>query len=306
MAPGSAAVTAFSGVPATKGDQPIDLDGPSLRVLALPGGDFGLVDDEVRYTATASDLGQVFGVTLDNEAAPNIYAAATSAYGLAIFTADGRANRGAPGASYAPGQFGPVEQGGGPNSIWRIDGRTGEVKLFANVVTPNVTPQPASLGGIAFDPGSHQLFAADRATGLIHRFSMNGRDLGTYDHGVAGRTAAGLASVSFDPSGLADITQGGFHAADPSTWGMAPAERRVFALAVHDGRLYYSVADGPAIWSVGIARDGSFAGDPRFETKVGSLHRGVEIASITFDGRLDVHRRARRHDRRCRFRSGRG
>src|ERR1700761_513544 len=68
MAPGSAAVTAFSGVPATKSDQPIDLDGPSLRVLSLPGGDYGLIDDDVRYTATASDLGQVFGVAIDNEA----------------------------------------------------------------------------------------------------------------------------------------------------------------------------------------------------------------------------------------------
>ena len=70
MAPGAAAVTGFSGVPAEQSDQPIDLDGPSLRVIALPGGgDFGLVDAARRYTATASDIGQVFGVTLDNSTA---------------------------------------------------------------------------------------------------------------------------------------------------------------------------------------------------------------------------------------------
>jgi hypothetical protein len=44
-------------------------------------------------------------------------------------------------------------------------------------------------------------------------------------------------------------------------------------LAIQDGRLYYSTRngaaqDGPQIWSVGIAQDGSFAADPRWELDV--------------------------------------
>ncbi|GEM_PF-2788683 len=282
MAPGSAAVTGFSGVPQDESDQPIDLDGPSLRVIQLPGGgDFGLVDAQKRFTARASDIGQVFGVTLDNQPIPNIYAAATSVYGLAIMTPDGRTRRGAAGADYVAGQFGPADQGGGPNSIWRIDGRTGQISLFANVDNPT----PASLGGVAFDASTQQIFAADRATGLIHRFSMDGADQGTYDHGQEGREAAGLDPVAFYPSGVAKIQDHSFDSQDPETWGLVPPERRVFALAMHNGRLYYSVADGPSIWSVGIANDGSFAGDPRFEVTVPSLRRGVEITAITFDSR---------------------
>ena len=286
MAPGDAAVTGFSGVPATKGDQPIDLDGPSLRVIALPGGGaFGLTDATKRYTATANDIGQVFGVAIDNQPQPNIYAAATSAYGLAIFTADGRTRRGTAGADYASGQFGPANQGGGPNSIWRIDGRTGQVSLFANVETNGVNSSPASLGGLAFDPNTRQLFVADRTTGIIHRFTMDGNDQESYDHGEEGRSVARLPSVSFDPSGVADITTNAFDSQNPDTWGIAPPERSVFALAVHNGRLYYSVADGPSVWSVGIASDGSFAGDPRFETTVPPLGRGIEITAIAFDAR---------------------
>src|SRR5581483_805107 len=223
MAPGAAAVTGFSGVPQDQSDQPIDLDGPSLRVIQLPsGGDFGLVDAQKRFTATANDIGQVFGVTLDNQPIPNIYAAATSAYGLAILTPDGRTRRGAPGADYVAGQFGPPDQGGGPNSIWRVDGKTGRISLFANVDNPT----PASLGGIAFDPRTQQIFAADRATGLIHRFTMDGADQGSYDHGQEGREAAGLDPVAFDPSAVAKIQSPSFDSQDPETWGLAPPERR--------------------------------------------------------------------------------
>jgi hypothetical protein len=284
MAPGDIAVTGFSGVPGGKTDQPFDLDGPSLRVIGLPGGEFGLRDSANRYTVTANDIGQVFGVAIDNQQQPNIYAAATSAYGLAIFTEDGRVQRGARDANYAPGQFGPADHGGGPNSIWRIDGHTGQVSLFANVNTGGVAPQPAALGGLAFDPRTHQLFVADRATGLIHRFTMDGHDRGTYDHGVDGHSAAGLPPIAFDPSGLADIKRRDFRTHDPDTWGTAVPERRIFALAMHNGRLFYSVADG-SVWSVGIANNGSFGRDARLETKIRPLHRGAEISSITFDGR---------------------
>ena len=41
--------------------------------------------------------------------------------------------------------------------------------------------------------------------------------------------------------------------------------RRVFGLAVYQGRVYYAVAAGLRIWSVSLLRDGSFGADARVE-----------------------------------------
>jgi hypothetical protein len=291
MAPGDAAVTGFSGVPAQQSSERIDRGGPSLRVIGLPGsGPFGLVNTPMHFTATANDIGQVFGVALDNRPAPDIFAAATVAYGLGIYRlGHGRMRYGAPGAQYTPGQFGPADQGGGPGSIWRIDGQSGQVSLFANVAFNGIQNMPASLGALAFDANTQQLFVSDRATGLIHRFAMDGTDHGVFDHGVQGRQAAQLPPVPFDPASLANIESRNFDSQDSRSWGFAPEMRRVFALAVHNGRLYYSVAANSQIWSVGIASNGAFAGDARFETAAPALRPGTEISQITFDNRGDMY-----------------
>ena len=49
------------------------------------------------------------------------------------------------------------------------------------------------------------------------------------------------------------------------------------ALAVHGGRLYYSVDEGPEIWSVGLNQDGSFGTDPRSEL----LAKGDSASPVT-------------------------
>ena len=71
---------------------------------------------------------------------------------------------------------------GGPGSIWKIDGRHGAVTLFANVVLNGVRNSGPALGGLTFDPGSRQLFVADRDTGMIHRFTLDGVERGIFDH----------------------------------------------------------------------------------------------------------------------------
>ena len=148
MSPGSAAVTAFSGVPTYATEDRIDQSGPSVRVIPLPSGPNGLDNVPKTFTVTARDVGQVFGVALDDQPQPDIFVAATSAYGLAIYQpGQGRLQHGATGAQFSPGLFGPSEQGGGPNSIWRIDGMTGQVTLFANVTFNGIQNTPASLGG---------------------------------------------------------------------------------------------------------------------------------------------------------------
>lgn len=297
-APGQAAVTGFSGVvrpyEIAPGQDPdagtfIDPEGPSLRIVDLsrmgarPAAQ--LVGAPKPFTVSAKWIGQVFGVALDDNSPANIYVAATSAYGLAI-VAPGPAGRpqhvshGAGGAIFMPAQWGP---GGGPGSIWKINGVTGAVSLFANVATGGKTNSGAALGGLAYDPGTKSLFVADRETGLIHRFGLNGADLGVYDHGVAGNTAVGLPPVPARVGPGADIASPQFDSARPETWGYAAPERRVFGLATHDHRLYYAVAEGLRVWSVGLNPDGSFGADVRIEVAVPPAAGRTEISRITFD-----------------------
>ena len=180
VAPGNAAVTGFSGasppIQIAAGADPgentlIDLNGPSLRVVDLqhmggsPTAQF--VGAPKPFTFSAAAVGQVFGVALDDDAPPNIYVAASSAYGLPIVVPgpDGQPQHtkvGAPNAAYMRGLWGPQ---GGPGSIWKIDGTTGKVSLFANVMLDDRANSGAALGGLAFDADSKSLFVADRETG---------------------------------------------------------------------------------------------------------------------------------------------
>ena len=131
--PGDAAVTGFSGalppVQIAPGVDPvaqtfIDLNGPSLRVVDLHHMDgppmAQLVGAAKPLTISAAMIGQVFGVALDDSTPANIYAAATSAYGLPIIAPgpDGRPQHirsSAPNAAFMSGLWGPQ---GGPGSIW--------------------------------------------------------------------------------------------------------------------------------------------------------------------------------------------
>ncbi len=193
---GYAVVTGFSGYvaapPPPGASDPFDYvtinpDGPAANVVDLTTlGPQGALSGVTKpFTLSATQVGQVFGVALDTAPQPNIYLAATSAYGLSIYATDAnglqqRLHTGAAGAQFVPGQFGPPEQGGGPGSIWRVDGVTGEVQLFANI--DGGTNSVAGLGGLAFDPASQQLFAAERGTGVIYRLGLDGTVRGTYDH----------------------------------------------------------------------------------------------------------------------------
>src|SRR5436190_2156167 len=130
--------------------------------------------------------------------------------------------------------------GAGPASLWQPDRVTGELTPFSTIDSP--AHGGASLGGLAFDQRTQQLFVAERGTGLIHRLSLDGTDRGTFDHGTDGRPSGGLAPVPLDAAPTVDITNAAFDTATPSTWGFAAPPRRVFGLATWKNRLYYAVA----------------------------------------------------------------
>ena len=311
-APGEPIVTGFSGI--TPPDQPppsgdpldttfINLDGSSMVIQQLqpdgpPKGQ--LIASPPAFAAKARDVGQVFGITLDNApditgaAAPNIYLSATSAFGLNLVVdgPDGkpvRTRTGAAGARFMDGQWGTAGGATGtPGSIWKVDGTTGQISLFTTIAANT----GAGLGDIVFDPASQQFFASDLDTGLIYRLASDGTIIDTFDHGVNGRPTHGLAAVADDGSEI-DVTSAAFDTTDPKTWGFTQPERRVYGLAVHNGRLYYAVAKDLSIWSIGLNLDGSFAGDPRWELDVTGLPSDNEITNIVFDpeGRMILAQR---------------
>ncbi|RYE08025.1 MAG: hypothetical protein EOP22_15270 [Hyphomicrobiales bacterium] len=268
----------------------IDLDGQALAIQSLattevPEGQ--LIETPEVFGVTAADVGLVFGVALDNAPetsgalAPNIYLAASSAFGLNLVVpdADGnpmRSRTGAPEASFAPGQWGGAGgETGYPGSIWKVDGTSGEVSLFTTIVTGG-----ASLGSLAFDPGTQQFFVSDLDTGMIYRLALDGTIIDTFDHGVDGRPTHELEPIEDDLS-VADITDGAFDTAEPSSWGFTQPERRVYGLVAENGRLFY--AAGAQVWSVRLNDDGSF-GAPRWELDI-VAPTASEIASIVFDSK---------------------
>lgn len=310
MSTGDAVVTGFSGFrPSGTLVVPggnlldgfvINQDGPSAQIQSLnifgvpPEGQ--LVTPGLRKQITAREIGQVFPITLiDSETAstpPSILLGATSMFGLHIVKPDAngdglpeRIKTGEPGAFWMPGMFAD-NKGGSPGAIWRVDGVTGNVVLFATI--PN-NSGPA-LGDVVYDKKSRTVYASDLDTGLIHRIDENGQLFDTFDHGINGRPAKGLAPVA-DDGKAAQIGTAAFDVEKPQTWGYTQPERRVHALSVHQGRLYYT-ADHK-VWSIGINDDGGFAGDPRWELDVETTETNTQLSDMLFNttGRMYVAER---------------
>ena len=295
---GDAVVTGFSGTIAPNAPAAnrsiVDLtfinpDGPSARIVdvARPGHvwDGRLLAAPKTFDVTAKDVGQVFGIALDDQTRPNIYLASTSAFGLHIVgrgrdDLPERRKKGAPGAGWMRGLFG-LDLQGGPGSIYKVDGGTGAVSLLANVTLDGVPNPGPGLGNLAYDAVNKQLFVSDLYTGMIHRIGLDGADRGRYDHGVTGRPARMLAPVAFAARNRPNIASDRFDSENPATWGFAPPSRQVWGLAVREGRLYYSVTEGPQIWSVAIQQDGSF-GDARWELDIPREAGPFPVSDIVF------------------------
>lgn len=95
---GDAVVTGFSGTLAPAASKAanksvidhtfINPDGPSARIIGIakPGyvWDGRLFPAPKSFDVMAKDVGQVFGIALDDATPPNIYLSATSAFGLNI------------------------------------------------------------------------------------------------------------------------------------------------------------------------------------------------------------------------------
>ena len=293
LRPGEAYVTRFSGT-ATQADgggqqapAVIDTAGTvgsiiDIRAPRRPPRGEHWYDEPQRRPVTSGEVGQVFGVVLDDATPPNVYLSATSAFGLHLAAGT---------QQWMAGMWGP----GGPGAIYRLSRDNNyQPTLFAQVTwggRPNSGP---ALGNMAFDRFNKQLFVSDLETGMIHRIrAADGADRGFYDHGVIGRanffdaennTPGSLPPIMFDPKSsarIADCTAGPFERS-PQCWNFAASGRRVWGVGVHrdviknETRLYYAVWSGPAfgasaqwsaaanddkrnsVWSIRLGPDGNF------------------------------------------------
>jgi hypothetical protein len=286
LRPGEAFVTRFSGTTAAQGaGATLNPEGTvgsivDLRNPGQPPNGQHWIDEPQRKPVTAAQVGQVFGVVLDDANPPNIYLAATSAFGL---------HRSADGAQWMPGMWGP----NGPGGVYRLDAMNGYApRPFARIGANNRPNGGAALGNLAYDRGNKQLFVSDLETGMIHRLrAADGSDLGTYDHGSQGRAnfmdvASGqtksLPPIVFDPASSAQLNNcPAKFDTSPQCWNFAASGRRVWGLGVHhdprnnESRLFYAVWSGPSfgqpswnqaaeddkrnsVWSVRLGPDGNF------------------------------------------------
>lgn len=307
---GDIAITGFSGLKFPEngippGVNPIDeslINEKAASLKIYKANNFGtgpqgqLINLPAPFEVKAEEIGQVFGLAFDDgergegePKIPNLYVTSSVLHGLQIVGPDtdddGRPERlkkGQEDAEFMTGQFG-LSNGGTPGAIWKIDGATGEVTLFANVTLDGEENSGPGLVNIAFDKITQQLFVSDLDTGMIHRFNLQGEDLGTYDHGQTGRPLKGLPPAAHDAANRMNIKDPAFKANDTGTWGLAAKERRVWGLQVHGRKLYYYAEDGGMIISVAINQDGSF-GAPEWELDVQS-ETGHAITDIAFDNK---------------------
>jgi hypothetical protein len=288
LAPGEGVITRFSGTRDVanrdgKIEHNIDLNGIVASVIDLryprqkPQGQHW-INEPQRLAVYAGDVGQVFGVALDDASPPNIYLSATSAFGLYRTPDNSR---------WMVGMWG---RDGGPGTIYKLTAANGyRPSVFARVKLKGRANAGTGLGNIAYDRVNKQLFASDLETGMIHRFDIKtGRELGIFDHGVEGRrwffdVASGknskLPVVRLQRENRAaceDMTSA--LARTPACWHYTNSRRRVWGLGVHvDGwnraRLYYGIwgaVDAPdiggpdddgrrnRIWSIGLKPGGGF------------------------------------------------
>ena len=287
----------------------IDPDGAVATLLSISRFDGGASAQEIQTRPydrlKAGEIGQVFGIALDSSNPPSLFLAATSVFGLNINGSDrnedylpDRLKKGAGDANWAKGQFGSLKESG-PGSIYKVNGRTGQIALFANTEHEGLRNAAPGIGNLAYDTRFDVLFASDLDTGLIHRFASDGRELSSFDHGANARVNENLEAIENDPALRADIKSAEFDPDTPQTWGFAKAERRVWGLALQNGRLYYSVAIGlearPEIWSVGLhEKTGDFLEDAKWEFSLPERLDPTEISDIDFtaNGSLIIAQRS--------------
>ena len=168
---------------------------------------------------TGANLGEVFGIALDDQSPPNIYVSATSAY-------------------IKPGFVTPVWPAGeSAGSVYRLDGTTGEITSCVQL--PSISD--AALGNLCFHRDSNEdgwLYISNLEDGYIYRVS---------------ESTCIVANTFQHPSAPADDGLPGPCQFGRRIWGVAVHNDRLYYHLWND----YDTTP-QQIWSVALEADGDF------------------------------------------------
>jgi len=211
---------------------------------------------------TAENLGEIFGVTLGDGSAPDIFVSSSTIYAL-----------GGPAAT----STGPAGFGG----VYRISGTNGDIEASESL--PN--DGRVGLGNLCFhrpSDGTPLLYVSNFEDGLIYRLDSSGAmsQLSTFDHGLA--------------NSAADSGTPGLTAIGRRIWGVKVFQGRLYYSVWNTYNDSQTPGPGPAggtpnsIWSVEINPvDGDFVSGSEYkEFDLTSWHPTAgssnPVASIEF------------------------
>ncbi len=167
-----------------------------------------------------TDLGSVFGITLDRDG--NIYVTAST--------------------SHHQDNEGSCGWGG----VYKIDAVTGAFSCFASL--PNtIINGPVGLGNISYDCEHDQFFVTNFEDGKIYRLDANGNAVGTFDHGLPDNGAPGFAPLVQNPN-----------LSGERLWGVEVHNGRVYYSVWREDYNSPSAAVANEIWSVPLLGNGAF------------------------------------------------
>lgn len=190
---------------------------------------------------TASRLGEVFGVALDDLSPPNIYVGASNCYNQVGVTTSLNAT--------APQ---------GPGGIYRLDALNGVVSGSTSLpsVSGTLPGTGPGIGNLCFRRAGNTvgyLYASNLDDGLIYRLDAGSMAVvGTpFDHGMLGRPQELLSTIP-----------------DNGAPGLTPVGRRIWGVKTYQNRLYYAVwwedsrniqaNESNEVWSVDLDVNGDF------------------------------------------------
>lgn len=205
---------------------------------------------------TAGNLGEVFGITLDDARPANIYVSATAVYG-----------------SYA------VPAGNSQGTVYRLDGTTGSITPY------NCIPAgSASLGNLTHwraSSGTGNLYVSNLDDGLIYQLDSSGDCVGTYDHGVQGRPQESMST-------LADNASTNYTQLGRRVWGVEAHDDRLFYGV-------WNTAGAHTVWSVELDASGT-PDATTAQIEIPMIPGDLPVSDISFseDGRLFLAQRYHR------------
>ena len=193
---------------------------------------------------------EVFGLALDDEAAPNIYVLPTTVYG---------------GSS-------------APQKVLKIDGTTGAKSELADLSFPG---KNLGLGQIAYHRTHKQFYVTSFANGVIYRLDFNGNLLSTFDpfitYGTGLHPLDGLdGAVNVDERIWAVQVNYG-------------ESRLYFGTWKNEGTPFSTYTTSNEVWSVDLDASGEFVGTEQLAVDMGVTDtKNMPISDIAFSAHGDM------------------